>query len=151
MRGGFVVESASIKRFSGAHAFLSNFYPSPVLYDGQTWPTAEHAFQAAKTTSKAHRHAIRIAPSPGTAKRLGREVPLRPDWDRIKCDVMLEILRSKFRDPALAAALLATGDAELIEGNYWGDEYWGRVNMGDGPGLNRLGELLMQVREEMRG
>ena len=108
-----------IDRFRGAFAFLSNFHRAPFTWCGHTWPTSEAAFQAGKTRDEPMRERIRTAASPAEAKRLGRRVDLRPDWDRIKDDVMHSVLRAKFAVPELRDALLATGDAELVEGNSW--------------------------------
>lgn len=140
----------TIDSFRGKYAFLSNFSKSPVyLHGGSLYcPTVEHAFQACKTTDMAQRRQIANAQTPGQAKRLGRQVALRVGWDSMRDDVMLELLRQKFApDSTLADLLLATGDAVLIEGNTWGDRYWGVCN---GKGENRLGELLMQVRDELQ-
>ena len=140
-----------ITSFQGTFAFLSNFFPIPVMLDGRTYPTVEHGFQAAKTEREEEREAIRWASTPGRAKRLGRKVALRPDWDAIKVDVMLDLLRQKFSDPVLHQRLLATGDAPLIEGNTWGDCFWGCVlEKGKWVGENTLGRLLMQVRGELK-
>lgn len=138
-----------IDRFDGEYSFLSNFYPSPLKFgrDRLLYPTAEHAFQAMKTHDAVWRNKIRLAPSPGVAKRLGRQCPLREDWDRSKVRVMTAIVRLKFKDPALRAKLLATGDEELIEGNYWNDRFWGVCR---GKGQNHLGKILMDIREECR-
>jgi ribA/ribD-fused uncharacterized protein len=133
--------------FDGEFAFLSNFYPSPI-FDGNIWfPTVEHYFQAAKTTSMEEYKAIAAADTPGQAKRLGRKVMLRPDWEEVKDQVMLEALRKKFSIPTLREQLLATENKYLIEGNTWGDKYWGVC---EGEGLNHLGALLMRVREELK-
>ena len=136
-----------IDRFSGEHSFLSNFHRAPFDWRGREWPHAESAFQAAKTRDEAERERIRAARSPAEAKRLGRRVELRPDWERVKDGVMRSILAAKFAVPELRDALLATGDAELVEGNTWGDVYWGRV---DGRGRNQLGRTLMRIRDDIR-
>lgn len=126
---------------AGGRSFLSNFYS----HNGAL--TVEHFFQAAKTTDPGWNAEIMAAPTPAAAKKLGRRAPLRPDWDDVKIQVMLELLRTKFSDPELAQMLLDTGDAELIEGNWWGDRFWG---VSKGSGENHLGRLLMQVRDELR-
>ena len=136
-----------IDRFRGQHAFLSNFHRAPFKWCGREWPTAEAGFQAAKTRDERERERIRNAPSPTQAKRLGRRVDLRTDWEQVKDDVMHSILKAKFAVPELRDALLATGDAELVEGNTWGDRYWGRV---DGRGRNQLGRTLMRIRDDIR-
>ena len=136
-----------IDRFRGAFAFLSNFHRHPFEWRGRTWPTSEAACQAGKTRDERERERIRAAPSPAEAKRLGRRVDLRLDWDRIKDDVMRSVLQAKFAVPELRDALLATGDAELVEGNTWGDTYWGVCG---GRGRNQLGRTLMRIRDDIR-
>lgn len=136
-----------IDRFNGEYAFLSNYSASPFRINYVLFPTMEHYFQANKADNKNDYLHIAYAPTPGEAKRLGRQIQLRPDWEEIKDKVMLTGLRKKFADPELRNLLLATDDEELIEGNYWGDTYWGVCN---GVGQNKLGKLLMQVREEIR-
>lgn len=136
-----------IDRFNDKYFFLSNFSPSPFRIDYVLFPTMEHYFQANKADNQNDYLHIAYAPIPGEAKRLGRKIQLRPDWEKIKDNVMLTGLRKKFADPELRNLLLATGDEELIEGNYWGDTYWGVCN---GVGQNKLGKLLMQVREEIK-
>ncbi len=137
----------SIEEFQGKNRFLSNFYPAKVEFDGVVYPTVEHAYQAAKTLDPALRKKIRDVVRPGAAKHLGRGVPLRPDWETVKCRVMFLLLRWKFHHQPLRGWLLATGDGELVEGNRWGDTYWGVCR---GEGENRLGKLLMQVRKELQ-
>ncbi|WP_181063638.1 NADAR family protein [Nocardia nova] len=144
-----------IDRFEGQHRYLSNFSDFPAAYRDRWYPTAEHAFAAAKTTDPQWIARIADAPSPGAAKQLGRRVPLRPDWETIKTQVMREVVASKFaRTPALADRLRATGDTLLVEGNTWGDKFWGRVpNWGTRTlmGCNMLGRTLMAVRSELHG
>lgn len=134
--------------FRGAHFFLSNFYPAPLDWWGQVWPTAEHAYQAAKSDDPDERAVIAAAETPGRAKRLGRCVKLRAGWDAQKVDVMRSILEAKFAVPDLAARLVATGTAPLLELNTWGDRTWGVVARPDGTidGRNLLGALLMERR-----
>lgn len=140
-----------IERFWGAHRYLSNFYVAP-MYD-PCWPnkraqTLEHFFQAHKAELREQQIEILEASTPAISKRLGRKCQKRPDWDEHKNSVMLHLLRLKFdQHPNLTHLLLSTGDAELVEGNTWGDTYWGVC---DGVGENWLGKLLMQVRQELR-
>lgn len=136
-----------IERFVGKHAFLSNFHPAPFVWFGIEWATAEHAFQASKTHDQRQRERIRAATTFGAAKRLGRRVDLRADWERVKDDLMCSILVAKFGVSELRDALLATGDAELIEGNTWGDTYWRICNS---EGRNQLGRTLIRVRDDIR-
>ena len=136
-----------IDKFDGEYAFLSNYSASPFRIDYILFPTMEHYFQANKADNQNDYLHIAYAPTPGEAKRLGRKIQLRSDWEEIKDKVMLTGLRKKFADPELRNLLLATGNEELVEGNYWGDTYWGVCN---GVGQNKLGKLLMQVREEIK-
>lgn len=136
----------SIESFVGDYRFLSNFFPAPVVLDGMTYPTVEHAYQAAKTLNRKERYRILADFPPSSAKRTGRHLTLRLDWDEVKLGVMLDLLRQKFRASKLKLLLLQTGCKELIEGNTWGDTYWGVCN---GVGANHLGRLLMQVRREL--
>ena len=136
-----------IDTFFGVFAFLSNFHICQIVYDGVLYPSAEHAYQAAKTTDPGKRLKVAACKTPGGAKRQGRKVRLRPNWESIKVDIMREVLQSKFSYPELSSLLLATGDALLLEENSWEDRYWGVVN---GDGLNVLGNLLMEVREELK-
>jgi ribA/ribD-fused uncharacterized protein len=141
-----------IGRFWQEHEFLSNFFPSPIMWDGREWPTLEHAYQAAKTLDLSEQEEVRKARTPGESKRLGRRVTIRDDWEEAKIGVMEELLRLKFSDPDLQERLLATGDAELVEGNNWRDRFWGVTQDKDGSwtGQNWLGRLLMKIREELR-
>ena len=141
------LENNTIDKFEGEYRFLSNFWLSPVKFDGVEYPSVEHAYQAAKTLNPQIRQNIQSQPTPNMAKKIGKNVELREDWESIKEVVMLDLLRQKFRDQDLVQLLLDTGDKELIEGNWWMDFYWGVCN---GIGKNRLGILLMQVRDEIR-
>jgi N-glycosidase YbiA len=135
--------------------FLSHFWPSPTRLDDQDWPTVEHYYQAQKSLDPAYRQAVRQAREPAIAKRLsvswfkaavGREP--RPDWEAIKVDVMRRADEAKYRQNTdLAALLLVTGTAELIEDSPH-DAFWGTG--ADGGGLNWAGRVLMEVREKLR-
>lgn len=132
-----------IAGFFGPHRFLSNFFDAKVTLEGDTYPSVENAYQAAKT--KRHlRSAFQIC-SAGQAKTMGRSVVVRKDWDAIKVDVMRDLLMQKFAPGTeMAKKLLETNPRELIEDNTWGDTFWGRCK---GRGQNNLGRLLMQCRE----
>lgn len=142
-----------ICEFENKYAFLSNFYASPFTHDGIIYPTNEHFFQAMKTLDIDERKKIAAAETPGLAKRMGRNVQLRSDWEKIKVDIMMLGLRLKFKDPELATKLIATGDEELVEGNWWCDQFWGSCNCSKHirtPGRNVLGMLLMELRKELQ-
>lgn len=138
-----------ITSFHGDYFFLSNFSPVPdgVWYESMLFPTVEHAYQAAKTHNQEWRNVISSAATPGIAKKLGRKLILRADWEQVKLEVMESLLREKFSNPELRRQLLDTRDEVLIEGNDWGDTFWGIC---EGFGDNHLGRLLMKLRKEMR-
>ena len=162
----------AISNFTGEHGFLSNFHVGhPVMLPGwsMVFPTAEHAYQAAKAMSSVQAQWVRDADSPAEAKRRGRKVVAWQDWERMKKKIMLAVLLAKFSDLDLAQLLVTTSPATLVEGNTWGDDYWGAVPY-DGPsdhwatmlpiwqapvpgqvlaGHNWLGRLLMVVRDVM--
>lgn len=144
--------AAVIDSFQGEYRFLSNFELSPISVrvgkqDIQA-STVEHAYQALKTTNADDRIRILSARTPGGAKRMGRDVKCRPDWDEVKLRFMRDLVFAKFeQNPRLRKFLLATGDAKLVEGNWWGDRFWGVCR---GEGRNNLGKLLMWTRARMR-
>lgn len=143
----------TIDKFEGQYAFLSNFYTSPISDGNKIFPTVEHYFQAAKTDDMRDYLAIQSALTPGISKRFGRKVKLRSDWEEIKDQVMLDAIRLKFNSQTtLALQLLATGKSELIEGTTWHDNYWGNCTCpkcAKIQGQNKLGKILMQVRDEL--
>jgi ribA/ribD-fused uncharacterized protein len=119
----------------------------PIKYDGWVYPSVEHAYQAAKTSNLRKREKIRCAPTSAYAKQLGKRVPMRPEWEGIKLNVMEDLLRKKFAINPFRDALINTGGAELVEGNVWNDVYWGVCK---GVGENHLGKLLMKLRLELQ-
>jgi ribA/ribD-fused uncharacterized protein len=145
--------------------FLSHFHPSPIVLDGESWPTVEHYYQTQKSTDPAYRQAVRAAASPGLAKRLAapptapRRVSAqswfrknnalpRPDWHEVKLDIMRRADLAKFtQHPDLAARLAATGDAQLVEDSPF-EPFWGIGQ--DGAGKNWAGRVLMEVRAALR-
>jgi ribA/ribD-fused uncharacterized protein len=136
-----------IDKFDGEYQFLSNFYACSVVYEGHVYPSSEHAYQAAKTLNQKARYVFTFPfMTAGMSKHLGQALELRPNWDKIKLAQMASILEAKFDNDDLRKALIATGDAELIEGNAWGDTYWGVCN---GKGNNFLGKLLMELRKKL--
>lgn len=134
-----------INEFRGEYRFLSNFWPCDIEIDGLTFPSAEHAYQAHKTLNAALRTEITRIENPGQSKRFGGSIELRSDWERVKVGVMFRILCQKFSEPILAQMLLETHPHELVEGNSWGDTFWGVDNQ-TGDGENWLGGLLMLTR-----
>lgn len=140
--------SEAIKGFKlEPYKFLSNFARCWVDLDEWSYYSVEHAYQAAKTLDKKQRRLIMNTLKPGEAKRLGKTVTMRPDWEDIKLQVMEDLLRQKFNQQPFRKLLLATGDAYIEETNNWGDIYWGRCN---GYGHNHLGDLIMKIRKELQ-
>ena len=138
---------AEIKNFRNQYYFLSNFSLSLVYFEGNWYKSVESAFQAAKTLDPETREDFSRYDS-STAKRKGRLLKLRSDWNDVKKDIMLTLIREKFKkNPKLKLKLLETGSKQLIEGNTWGDIYWG---MCKGVGENNLGKIVMQVRSEIQ-
>ncbi|AJD93144.1 hypothetical protein JMA_38260 (plasmid) [Jeotgalibacillus malaysiensis] len=134
-----------IFHFDGQYAFLSNFEPSPILVDGYSFENGEAAFQGFKDMTRIDDFATL---RPSKAKQLGRQVTLRSDWESIKSDVMYKVVFAKFsQNEHLKKKLLETGDRLLVEGNWWNDKIWG---IAGNKGENRLGEILMRVRKELK-
>jgi ribA/ribD-fused uncharacterized protein len=140
---------AEITSFAGQYRFLSNFYPAKFDYMGYNWPTAEHAYQASKSIDKnlwdlfAHGNI-----SAGESKRLGSEILIKPDWEKEKLHVMRNIVTAKFhQNEELMGMLLETKGFDLIEGNTWGDTFWGQSPLGKG--RNELGKILMGIRDDI--
>lgn len=135
--------------FKNEFRFLSNFHEGgPICYRGYAYKTAEHAFQASKADKLIDREWVALAATPSEAKRRGRIVSLRPDWEFIKDRIMYEIVKEKFlQHGELARKLTETGSEDLVEINSWGDRYWGQDPQGKGQ--NKLGKILMKVRSEL--
>ncbi len=138
----------TISSFTMEYSFLSNFYPCLIEFDGDIYPSLEHAYQAAKTNDPNERKKIREEKQVRRAKQIGRHVTIREDWEQIKVEVMRDLLKKKFENPQLRKLLLDTYPHDLVEGNNWGDTFWGVCR---GHGKNMLGVLLMQLRSELRG
>ena len=116
---------------------------------GVVYRSVEHAYQAAKASTQAERELIINAPTPMEAKELAATFVLPEGWADRKVGVMRAFLCRKFAPGTdFAAQLLATGDAHLVEGNNWGDDFWGCCS---GSGANHLGRLLMELRSELKG
>ena len=143
-----MLDERPIEYFDGCYRFLSNFWPVTLDFEGLTFLSVENAFQAAKCLDISARHVFTSC-TPAEAKRLGKLVPLRNDWFAVRLNVMRLLLQRKFAPAGdLAVRLDRTGTRELIEGNQWGDTYWGVCR---GRGQNHLGRILMDIRSENRG
>lgn len=132
-------------KFRGDYDFLSNMYHSPIKVNGLVFTCAEAAFQSFKTLDKEERKKFQNIP--GTkAKKLGKKVALRPDWNEIKIEVMHCVVKTKFKqNPELIPRLKAI-PGEIVEDNTWNDTFWGRCN---GIGKNTLGQILMYLRRTL--
>lgn len=136
-----------IAGFRGQFYFLSNFYAVPVKYKNITYQNSEAAFQAQKCMTEEEKRSFEHI-DPAEAKKLGRRVQMRPDWNDIKFEEMHAIVKAKFeQNPEILQKLLETEDAYIQEENTWGDRIWGTVH---GAGQNLLGKILMLVREELK-
>lgn len=151
-----------IDSFKGRWFFLSNFYPCDIYYQGITYPSVEHYYVAMKIkdgqiingqfySPNDTRELISKVDTPGQVKRLGRSLNLRSDWDSVRLDVMEFGLREKFKKEELKNMLISTGNEELIEGNYWHDNFFGVCSCQkcNNKGENHLGKLLMKIRSEI--
>ena len=138
-----------ITYFGGEYSFLSNFYPAEFEFMGLIWPTSEHAYQAMKSSSRDVWSFFAInVPNPGMAKKLGRELKdIRPDWDKVKINMMYNIVLSKFDQNTDLMIKLQQTNGQLIEGNTWGDTFWGQCPIGTG--RNELGKILMTIRDDI--
>ena len=143
----------AIRNFQGEYLLFSIFWPCEVMVSGIPYPSSEHAFQAQKTLHLPSRQLMSKLATPGKAKRYGRSLKIRPDWDLMKLSVMEDVVYSKFmQNDDLCRKLIDTGDAFLVEGNSWGDQFWGVAPGKDGSstrGHNWLGRILMLQRSRL--
>lgn len=144
----------TIKEFQGPYRFLSNFYEGlyPIRVGDFDFKTAEHFYQALKTDDLTEAKKIEECATPGEAKRMGKTLTLRQDWEVVKDRAMEIVVSRKFlSDPELMPLLLRTGDAMLVEGNSWHDNYWGACSCVHCDGkekYNMLGQILMRLRKD---
>lgn len=135
-----------ITSFSGKYDFLSNMFVCLLVdMDGAEYRSSEHYYQSHKTLDVRERYLIQTAKTPMNSRTLGKKCELRPDWNDVKDQVMETALRLKFNNEYLRNKLIETYPHDLVEGNHWGDTYWGVC---DDRGQNRLGHLLMKIRNQ---
>jgi ribA/ribD-fused uncharacterized protein len=152
-----------IDKFEGRWRFLSNFYPCKIEHKGITYPSVEHFYVAMKVndeqlingvyyTPADFREVISKIQNPADVKKIGSKIKLRTGWDDKKLDLMNWAVRQKFKDERLSELLLSTGDQELIEGNWWHDNFYGSCSCSKcgNKGDNNLGKILMTVRDEIK-
>lgn len=135
-----------IESFSGKYRFLSNFYPCFIEYEGITYPSTEHAFQAAKFLDFKIREEIAALKKPMEAKLFPKGKTIRDDWFDVSLKIMKDVNVVKYRQPSFRDRLDDTRGYKLEEGNTWGDTFWGTCN---GTGENHLGKILMEIRDEL--
>jgi hypothetical protein len=140
-------DSPKVSYFRDEYVFLSNFYPCWVEYEGMLYKSVEHAYQAAKSLSIEDRKKVQETEYAGEAKKLGRKLKNRNDWEMVKVGIMEQCLLQKFNDPMLRERLLKLKDYEIVEGNNWGDTFWG-IDDKKG-GKNILGRLIMKIRDKL--
>lgn len=142
----------AIQTFRGEHSWLSNMAECEIKYGDLVFKSTEAFYQAMKTKDK-HARALFTEYNGQTSKREGRKLFIRSDWELIKDDVMKFALSKKFSKEPFKSLLLSTGDVDLIEGNYWHDNYWGSCNCAkcNNKGLNKLGKMIMAIRKDLKG
>lgn len=130
--------------FKGKYDFLSNMYPCEIKtqMEGKeySFSCVEAAFQASKCPKRASEF---ISLNGFEAKKLGRLVELRKDWNEVRVEVMKELIKQKFSKPDLLEKLKSI-NGEIVETNCWGDTFWGKCY---GKGENKLGKILMEIRD----
>lgn len=136
-----------IDKFTGDYEFLSNFFPCNLQYRYVIYESVEHAYQAAKCVKLDDWYKIKDSPTCAECKKIGRKIKIRKDWDKVKDDIMYDLVFSKFsQNRLLKTKLVDTYPAKLVEGNWWGDTYWGKCK---GKGKNKLGKILMHIRDAL--
>jgi len=152
---GFIVPEYDydILFFKDEYRFLSNFWLNDIVISNKIWKSTEHIYQASKSNDPIIREKMRNLRTPGEAKKIGKLIKMRDDFDEIKDNMMLKINRLKFKNPELKQLLIETGNKKLIEGNFWNDNYFGKCyckKCEDKVGLNKLGKILMKIRNEIK-
>ena len=137
-----------ITSFRNKYNFLSNFYLIDIEYNGLIFKSVEHAYQALKADNYNDMIYVKDSETPSIAKKRGRIIKIRPDWNNVKISIMKDLLNKKFQDEYLKNKLLKTSNFKLIEGNDWGDTFWG-VDNNTGKGKNNLGILLTKIRNNL--
>lgn len=137
-----------IKEFKGENRWLSNFAPCKIILEGNEYKSVEHAYMSAKCDDLTWKQFCRDTEKPGDVKKASKNIKLLQNWDNIKIDIMKTCVEQKFSQEPYKSKLIATGNMELIEGNTWGDKFWG-VSLKDNEGQNQLGRIIMKVREKL--
>ena len=153
-----------IDKFEGRWRFLSNFYPCVIEHQGIKYNSVESFYVAMKVNDQQlingkyytpgdFKEMIALIKNPAEVKKIGSKVKLRTGWDEKKFGFMEWAVREKFKDESLKQMLLTTENKEIVEGNYWHDNFYGQCSCDkcSGKGKNKLGNLLMQIRSELTG
>ena len=138
-----------IIKFKDEYRWLSNFVDVEIEWEGRIYKSVEHAYQSAKSLDKEWKEFCRSDVSSGKVKRASRDIEIRDDWEAIKKSVMKNLLIKKFSDERYRSKLMATGNTYIIEGNTWGDTFWG-VDLNSGEGKNILGLMIMEIRSSIK-
>jgi ribA/ribD-fused uncharacterized protein len=139
-----------ITYFKDEYSWLSNFEKVKIYYEGRLYPSVEHAYIAQKSNDEAWKHFCTSTKySAGNLKKVSKEIDLRDDWEDVKVFIMYDLLKLKFTQEPFRTKLLETEDMEIIEGNWWGDTFWG-VDVNTDEGENVLGRLIMKIRSEIK-
>lgn len=138
-----------IKEFQGKYRWLSNFWTVQIEYRNNIYTTVEHAYMSEKNGAKEWKYFCITEKSPKIVKKASLEIDLRADWEEIKENTMLTLTRIKYKEKKLQEKLLETKDQYIQGGNDWGDIFWG-VDLKTGIGENKLGKIIMQVRDEVK-
>ena len=139
---------AMILKFTDEYRWLSNFADVRVKMDGVIYKSVEHAYQAAKSEDKEWRSFCKTEEKASKVKRYSRRIEIREDWNELRVDIMRNLLVQKFGQEPYRSLLIETGQLYIIEGNDWGDRFWG-VDLNTGEGKNALGRLIMDIRDEI--
>lgn len=139
---------AIIKEFQGEYRWLSNFATVDILHDEILYPSVEHAWVASKNTDVNWKRKCAASIHPSLVKKMGDDVDLREDWDEVKETIMKELLILKFNQEPFRTKLIETGNDYIMEGNWWGDKFWGYC-LQKNEGRNLLGGMIMGIRLEL--
>lgn len=154
IKGSYMDEISFYRANEKPYGPLSNLYRRPIIFEGEEYKTSEHAYQAGKARKEEVKKWLMAAPTPALLAMAAHGLyvwDVHPDWSKTKFDRMKHILLCKFtQHKDLQDLLLSTGNKRLVEVatvDNAVNRLWGEVN---GKGKNKLGELLMEVREEIR-
>ena len=139
-----------IKEFKDEYRWLSNFVPAKITLGKRTFASVEHAYQSEKSDDPDWKTYCTLETNPAVVKRQAKNVILRKNWDEMRDHIMIDCLIQKFSQEPYKQLLLDTKNEEIQEGNYWGDDYWG-VNLKTGKGQNKLGKIIMRIRNDIKG